>query len=217
MPCGEVQEFKPKKSMAEFNCERKSVLVTGATGFVASHLLPVLSQQGWLIVAAVRDRSRQLLGANKIAVVGEIDGCTDWRKVLEGVDAVIHLAARAHILHETLANPEAEFLRVNTDGTANLARQSRETGVKQFIFISSIGAMATLSGRPLSEKSSCQPDTPYGRSKLLAERALIEHTNSAMAWTILRPTLVYARQSRQYGALDEANRSRLAAAVWWPS
>lgn len=84
------------------------------------------------------------------------------------MDTVIHLAARSHILHDNNSNPEAEFLKVNLQGTANLVKQSIAAGVKHFIFISSIGAMATLSDHPLTETSLCQPDTPYGRSKLQA-------------------------------------------------
>lgn len=128
----------------------------------------------------------------KMLPVKEIDGFTDWSEALQDIDIVIHLAARAHILKDTAEDIEAEFHRVNTDGTINLAKQAMKTGVKQFIFISSIGAMATLCQERLNEKSPCHPDTPYGRSKKAAEEGLITlASQSEMAWTILRPTLVY--------------------------
>jgi nucleoside-diphosphate-sugar epimerase len=131
------------------------------------------------------------LNANPL-LVGNIDGDTSWHHALQGIDTVIHLAARAHILHENTLNSEAEFFQVNTEGTTNLVQQSIQSGVKHFIFISSIGAMASLSNQPLTEKSACQPDTPYGRSKLQAEQALISlASQSTMTWTILRPPLVY--------------------------
>ena len=173
----------------------KNILVTGATGFIASHLLPILHRQGWHIVAAVRKHFEQPPAIPlKIVAVGSIDGNTDWQKALEGIDTVIHLAARAHILRDDTPNPEAEFLKVNTLGTKNLVKQSIQAGVKHFIFISSIGAMATLRDHVLTENSPCQPDTPYGRSKLKAEQTLIELANSStMDWTIVRPTLVYGQ------------------------
>ncbi|OPF17722.1 UDP-glucose 4-epimerase [Microcystis aeruginosa KW] len=171
----------------------KNILVTGATGFIGSYLLPILSQQKLQITAAARKNlSQSLSGPIRIVKVGHIDEKTNWQEALQGIDIVIHLAARAHIINETIPNPEAEFIKVNTQGTANLVEQSIQAGVKHFVFISSIGAMTTQSDRILTENSPCHPDSPYGRSKLQAEQALINLAkDSDMTWTILRPTLVY--------------------------
>ncbi|HEY9811615.1 MAG TPA: NAD-dependent epimerase/dehydratase family protein [Halomicronema sp.] len=170
----------------------KSILITGPTGFIATHLIPYLANQRHQIRAALRNPSKTLPPNVTPILVGEIDGKTDWTEALKDIDTVIHLAARAHILNDKSPNPEAEFFTVNTEGTTNLVRQSIAAGVKHFIFISSIGAMATLSNQTLTENSPCKPDTPYGRSKLQAEKALIELAGpSQMTWTILRPTLVY--------------------------
>ena len=170
----------------------KSALVTGSTGFIGSHLIPLLIQQGWKVRAAIRNPTNKLPSEVSTANLGNIDRFTQWEPILTDMDTVIHLAARTHILHDNTPNPEAEFLKVNLQGTANLVKQSIAVGVKHFIFISSIGAMATLSDHPLTETSPCQPDTPYGRSKLQAEQVLIElASQSNMTWTILRPTLVY--------------------------
>ncbi|NEO66332.1 MAG: NAD-dependent epimerase/dehydratase family protein, partial [Moorea sp. SIO4G2] len=145
----------------------KHILVTGATGFIASHLLPILHQRGWQITAAVRNQFLHPPAIPlKTVAVGDINGNTDWSKALEGIDTVIHLAARAHILQDDAPNPEAEFLEVNTLGTTQLVKHAIKAGVQHFIFISSIGAMATLSDQILTENSPCQPDTPYGCSKL---------------------------------------------------
>ena len=182
----------------------KKVLATGTTGFIGSNLLNSLHQQGWQITTVVRNNLVQhpsrLIRTIKI---GEIDGSTDWDQTLEGIDTVIHLAARAHIINDTIPNPEAEFIRVNTEGTANLVKYSIAAGVKHFILISSIGAMGTFRQQILTENSLCQPDTPYGNSKLQAEQALINLAkDSNMTWTILRPTLVY-------GAGNPGNMERL--------
>lgn len=168
------------------------LLVTGATGFVGSHLLPLLRRDGFSIRATSRQPSCINYSAVEMLLVPDFNAHVDWSEALQDVDCVIHLAARAHILKEEVAEPEAAFFEVNTAATIHLARQSLSAEVKHFIFISSIGAMATLSDHPLSENSICQPDTPYGRSKLAAELALQELcADCSMTWTILRPTLVY--------------------------
>ena len=170
-----------------------NILVTGATGFIGGHLLPVLHKKNLQITLAVRNDLPEKLNPDyKVFNVGEIEENTDWTEALKEVDTVIHLAARAHQLNDQAINPEAEFLRINCEGTEALVKQAIASGVKHFIFISSIGAMGTLSEQLLTEKSPCHPDSPYGRSKLQAEQALIELCqDSPMTWTILRQTLVY--------------------------
>lgn len=171
---------------------KSSLLVTGSTGFIARHLIPLLTYDYSQVNAAIRSNCLTIAPNLTGVVVGNIDGNTNWHEALQNIDVVIHLAARAHILQDNSANPAAEFFSVNTEGTANLVKQSIQAGVKHFVFISSIGAMASLSNQPLQENSPCHPDTPYGRSKLAAEQALISlASQSDMTWTILRPTLVY--------------------------
>jgi len=184
-----------------------SILITGATGFIGNHLLPQLIRPNWQVRACVRQFPiHPILGISYFKI-GDINRDTDWRTVLKDVDVVIHLAARAHILNDRAPDPQAEFHQVNTEGTINLATQAIEAGIKHFIFLSSIGAMASFSNKPLSEDSPCQPDTPYGRSKLLAEQRLIAlATPSAMQWTILRPPLVY-------GPCNPGNMERLIKLV----
>jgi nucleoside-diphosphate-sugar epimerase len=170
----------------------KSILITGSTGFIGRCLLPLLTKKDCQITTIVRQNIDPFNTNITNVVFVNIDGNTHWHETLQNIDIVIHLAARAHILNENTPNPEAEFFSVNTEGTKNLVKQSIQAGVKHFIFISSVGAMASLSNQPLQENSPCHPDTPYGRSKLAAEQALISlASQSDMTWTILRPTLVY--------------------------
>ena len=123
-----------------------NILVTGGTGFIGSHLLPILSKQNLQVTLAVRNNSSNELNIPyKIVKVSEIDENTDWTKALKEVATVIHLAARAHQLNDQAINPEAEFLRTNCEGTKTLVKAAIASGVKHFIFISSIGAMTTLS------------------------------------------------------------------------
>lgn len=177
-----------------------AILITGATGFIGKNLLAKLKNDE--ISIALRN-TRSNLSHVKTIVVGDIDNNTNWQPALENIDIVIHLAARAHILKETIDNPETEFDKVNTQGTINLVKQCIEAGVKHFIFLSSIGGVTTLSDKMINESSPCNPDTPYGKSKLKAEKAIEELCqNSNMTYTILRPTLVY-------GANNPGNMERL--------
>jgi nucleoside-diphosphate-sugar epimerase len=190
---------------------KQTILVTGASGFIGRHLLPVLSLRNYQIKVTLRNDYQQpwLTSATKI-IINDIDDQIDWTNALTEVDTIIHLAGRAHILPKDVSNleqSETEFFKVNTQGTINLAQQAMKAGVKHFIFISSVGAMATLSNQILTENSPCQPDTPYGCSKLQAEEALINLAkHSPMNWTILRPTLVY-------GAGNPGNMERLIKLV----
>jgi nucleoside-diphosphate-sugar epimerase len=185
-----------------------TLLITGATGFVGSHCLDALQTDDHSLRAAVRSYPVNPRSKVEFVPVGDIGPSTDWRSVLEGVDVVLHLAARAHILNDTASDPEAEFQRVNTQGTIRLVEQSIQAGVKRFVFVSSIGAMASSSHTLLKEDSPCCPDTPYGRSKLQAEQQLVHMATAAkMEWTIIRPPLVY-------GPANPGNMERLIQLVF---
>lgn len=118
----------------------------------------------------------------------------DWRPALEGVTAVVHAAARVHVMREEAADPLAEFRRANVEGTLALARQAAAAGVERFIFISSIkvNGESTPRDRPFSAADVPQPQDPYGVSKLEAERALGELARETrLEVVIVRPPLVY--------------------------
>lgn len=168
------------------------ILVTGGTGFIGRQLIPSLVSSFTHLRLAVR-RQLEFPGDGVAQIpIGDLGPDTDWQMALAGVDCVIHLAGRAHMLKETAADPAAEFERVNHLGTLALAQQALDAGVKQFIFISSIGAMGTLSAERLDEDSPCYPDTDYGRSKSAAEQDLIALCQGgSMTYSILRPMLVY--------------------------
>lgn len=128
------------------------------------------------------------------ARVGDLDSDTDWSEALAGCHAVIHTAARAHVMRDTSMDPLAEFRRVNVDGTLNLVRQAIAAGVRRFVFVSSIkvNGEATAVGRVFTPDDIPAPADSYGRSKLEAEqglRTLLEQ--AGREWVIVRPTLVY--------------------------
>ncbi len=170
---------------ADKTSDARPVLVTGANGFVGRNLCRHLTEGGWQVRGAVRGTHSS--PASETITVGDIDGETDWREALQGVAAVVHCAARVHVLEETAADPLAAFRKVNVAGSEKLARQARDAGVKHFVFLSSIGARIAEDGDDV---------TPYQRSKLEAERVLKEMTAGGdMALTSLRPPLIYGRDA----------------------
>lgn len=167
------------------------VLVTGATGFVGRRVVEALLAQGHSLRRALRRPAGSTpQGACEDIVVGELGPGTDWTVALAGVDAVVHLAARAHVLNDTDPDPEAAFMRTNAGGAAALASAAAAAGVRHLVFVSSIGVHG-MSGN-LDSDSPVAPQTAYGRSKAEAERLLAGIAQaSGLRMTVLRPPLVY--------------------------
>ena len=170
------------------------VLVTGATGFVGRHVCQALIGAGHEVSAAVRrpDHPDIPPGAS-YHVVPDIGPETEWGKALSGIDAVVHLAARVHVIDETLPDPLFEYCRVNADGTACLAKAAAGAGVRRFVFVSTVKVMGErTAARPFVETDTPEPEDAYGLSKWAAEKALLEAAgNGPLEPVILRPPLIY--------------------------
>jgi nucleoside-diphosphate-sugar epimerase len=164
------------------------ILVTGAAGFVGSALCTALGQRGMPFIGAVRHGAE--MGCAKI---GNINGTTDWTGALSGCNAVIHLAARVHVMHDRVGDPLVAYREVNVDGTLNLAKQAAHQGVRRFVFVSSVKVNGEATrGRPFVPQDMPVPLDPYGQSKLEAELALREvGSQTGMEIVIVRPPLVY--------------------------
>ena len=168
-----------------------TVLLTGSTGFVGSALLAELKKlSDCRVVAAVR--SAVSTASDDVVVVGNIDGTTDYSSALNGVDIVVHSAARAHVMRDEVADPLAEYRKVNVEGTLNLAKQAVAAGVKRFVFISTIGVHGLNSSRPFKETDTEAPHDAYAVSKYEAEQGLRKlATEIGLEVVIIRPPLVY--------------------------
>ncbi len=171
------------------------VAVTGASGFVGSALLKSISSDGKYSVRAIYRSSPSVTLENcKTFECGDLDQHTDYSTALEGVDIVVHCAARVHVMSERASDPMAEFRAANVIATENLARTAARCGVKRFIFISSIkvNGEATQFGTPYRADDVAAPADPYGVSKLEAENALkLVAAETGMDFVIIRPVLVY--------------------------
>lgn len=175
-----------------------NILVTGANGFIGQALCPALLRRGHSVRKAVRNRhaASHSGGDEGTITLGSIDEQTDWSSALQGVDAVIHLAARVHVMQESAGNPLAAFRRVNVAGTERLARAAAAAGVKRLVYVSSIkvnGEETALDGK-FTEDDAPAPQDPYGVSKAEAEQALHRvAAETGLEVVIVRPPLVYGR------------------------
>lgn len=169
------------------------ILVTGANGFIG-HTLCLEAMVCGLAVRGVTRTSCKFPNGIESFSVGNIDANCDWSDAFVGCEAVVHLAARVHVMQETIADPIDEFRKINVQGSLNLARQAAAAGIKRFIFISSIKVNGehTELANPFTEAVSSAPIDPYGLSKYEAELALQQLAKeTGMEVVIIRPPLIY--------------------------
>lgn len=171
----------------------QSVLLTGASGFVGSAVLRRLIMDGVTVTAAVRHGANVPEQAAHTVWFDAFD-TTNWHENCVGIDAVVHCAARVHVMNDVETDPLAAFRKVNVQGTLNLAEQAAQAGVRRFIFISSIkvNGEGTLPGKPYTADDTPEPSDPYGISKMEAEQGLLALAErTGMEVVIIRPVLVY--------------------------
>ena len=170
------------------------ILVTSASGFVGQALTRYLLGQSASIICPTRQPLAWQSHGLDNPIIRDLSDTTDWSASLVGVDAVVHCAARVHVMQESAADPLSLFRQINVDATVHLAQQAAAAGVKRFIFLSSVkvNGESTLAGQPFRESDIPAPQDPYGMSKMEAEAALLElGRNTGMAVTIIRPPLIY--------------------------
>ena len=172
-----------------------NMLITGANGFIGQALCKRMLTDGYQVRGAVRSAAQMAALPSGVegALVGDIGPKTDWSDALSGIEGIVHLAARVHVMRESAADPLAAFRLVNVAGTERLALQAAEAGVKRLVYVSSIKVNGeSTNGKPFSEEDVPRPEDPYGISKWEAEQLLREiEARTGMCVTILRPPLLY--------------------------
>jgi len=170
------------------------VLVTGGNGFIGRHLCVALLNGGYKVKVAIRSKQGLINLPSSVSPVfiNDISSETKWEKALEGVDCVVHLANRAHVMREGAGDALSMFREVNVEGTINLAEQANSAGVKRFIFVSSVKVNGEVSSAPFSVDDMPAPEDPYGVSKMEAEQKLRSFcSRSNLELVMVRPPLVY--------------------------
>lgn len=165
-------------------------MVTGANGFIGSHLVEALLADGHRVRCLVRRTSdlKWLSGLGMELAIGSLDDAGSLKQAVRDCDFVYHLAGAAKAKHRL------EFYRHNTDGALNIARTALEAAprLRRFVFSSSQAAAgpADRLEQPVCEADDCRPLSDYGKSKLLAEQRLLVLSGS-LPLTIIRPPSVY--------------------------
>lgn len=192
---------------------RGAILVTGASGFVGRALCAHLLAAGWRVRGtrlACEPASSLSPGIDQVQVE-PLGPDTPWARALQGIETVIHLAARVHQMSDASAHPLAEFQKVNTDGTRRLAVEAAQAGVRRLVFVSSVKVNGEESPLRYTEDSPPLPRDPYGVSKWQAEQALrLVEAQRGLEVVVVRPTLVYGPGVRaNFLALMKALRAGL--------
>ncbi len=171
-----------------------TTLITGAAGFVGRNLCQYLASRH-----ALRPAVRELPAGDflrdfgEVVAAGDVCGTTDWSASLRGVRVVVHLANRAHVMHEAAADSIAAYREVNVGGTRNLAEQAAAAGVRRLVYLSSVKVLGERTqAQVFGEASLPAPEDPYGQSKRDAEQALQDvAAKTGLEVVMLRPPLVY--------------------------
>lgn len=174
----------------------RKVLITGASGFVGRAVCAYLRKMGYAIIPTARTLPVHV-SDEEFLITGNIYDYSDWLKLLESVDVVIHLAGRAHVLNDKSINPLSDFRLTNTLSTLKLGSYAKVANIKRFIFVSSIGVNgAETFGKPYKVDDPVMPHSDYALSKYEAEIGLNElFRDTDTELIILRPPLIYAGQA----------------------
>ena len=177
-------------------------LVTGSSGFIGARLVAALRSDG----LAVRCASRQR-GDDATQVVADLADRSSLLAACADVETVYHCAGHAHAFGSLTALDAERHWQINFEGTRNLVEAAGQSGVKRFVFLSSVKAMAEPGEQLVDEFCPGEPATAYGKSKLAAERAVLDAVGR------FGIHVVNLRLSMVYGAGGRGNLERMGRLV----
>jgi len=180
--------------------DKKISLVTGSTGMLGRPLCHTLHSHGWRVTAVTR---MQEAGPWDESIQTDLTSHETF-SMPSDIETVFHLAGKAHALSETRKD-EKEYFQINTEGTRRILEAAKSSGVRRFVFFSSVKAMNEGGNHRLNETSTCFPETPYGKSKLEAEHLVLKGNYI--------PEPVVLRLSMVYGPAMKGNLPRMIEAV----
>lgn len=175
------------------------ILITGANGFIGKPLCRSLDDEGFRVTGAVRglDTDHIPFSGLHLHETGDLESFDAWPESLAGVDAVIHLAARVHVMGEDGAASLERYRQANVAVTVNLLKAAAAAGVRRFVFLSSVKAIGEGGAEAYGEDTRPEPSDPYGISKLEAEQAVMAiGQKTGIETVILRLPLVYGPHVR---------------------
>jgi nucleoside-diphosphate-sugar epimerase len=170
------------------------ILVTGANGFIGRALCERMKVEHYHVRGAIRDATQMTALPSGVESVqlGSICSKTNWSKSLNGIDKIVHLSARLHVLRENAADPIAAFRKINVGGTKCLAQQALKAGIRRFVYLSTVKVSGEGRSTPYNEEDIQKPQGAYSISKWEAEKVLNKISDeTGMETVILRSPLVY--------------------------
>ena len=168
-------------------------LVTGANGFIGTHLCETLAKSGHEVRSTARSLDPKSSTTREL-IICDLESADNLDHLTTGCDAIVHLAGRAHVMSDDPATSESLYVSANVDVTKKLAQSASRTGVKRMILMSSVkvNGESTTIDTPFTSHDTPNPQDPYGRSKARAEQALWDVTStSGLEGVVIRPPLVY--------------------------
>ena len=182
-----------------------SVLVTGARGFLGSALVNDLLESGYDVRALVRNPAPPSYRKTVDIVVGDIRDPQCAKQATAGCDTIVHLAGQAHALDDDHVSDQ-DYQSINVDGTKHLLDGAVAGGVRKFIFASSVKVFGETTTGSVDESEPPAPQSPYARSKWMAEQLVASYAKGSLATLSLRLPLVY-------GPTEKGNLYRMIAAI----
>lgn len=186
-----------------------NAFITGATGFIGSHLADkLIHDSNWdEVKCLVRSKEKWLEGKDYTRIDGDLDSIKAIERALEGVDVIFHIAAIVK------ATSQAEFDHANVDATENIIRLAKKTGVKKLVILSSLAASGSSNGTPRVESDPMKPVSMYGKSKKKMEQMIHREAGNDLSITLIRPPAVYGPREEQIFTLFKIMNKGIAPIV----